>query len=116
MARTHELTSSSDPVEAAIARVLAAEGAARDSVASAQEAALARDEHTRATIRALTRRTQDRIAAVRARFARDTAERVAALDAEGERIANAPALCDDTLAALDAALAALAAELTGDAR
>lgn len=114
MARTHVPRTDADAVEAAIARVLAAETAAREAVANAQQAAAAQAEATRAAIRALTQRTQSRIAAVRARFARETGAQVSALAAEAERVAHASPLAEDELAALDAALAVLAAELTGD--
>ena len=116
MARTHDPRTSSDAVEAAIACVLDAETAAHASVAQAQQAAAAHGEATRATIRALTQRTQDRIAAVRARFAREVGTQVAELSAEAARVAQGAPLAEPELAALDAALAALAAELTGEAR
>lgn len=110
MTRTHEVPGSANAVEAAIVRVLAAETAAREAVAQATAAAAARDEATRGAIRRLGQRTQVRIAAVRARFARSVAADVAALDAECLRIAQ-PSLTAGELAALDAALTALAAEL-----
>lgn len=113
MARMHELPGSPNAVETAIARVLAAESAAREAMAQAMEAAAARDEATRGAIRSLSQRTQVRIAAIRARFARTIASEVAALEAERERIAQPVPLTSDELAALDDALAALAAELTG---
>lgn len=113
MARTHALPGSAIAVETAIARVLAAETAAREAVAQATASAAARDEATRGEIRSLASRTQVRIAAIRGRFARSVADDVAALDAERERIAQPTPLDAGELAALDAALAALAAELTG---
>lgn len=116
MARTHALPGSATVVEAAIARVLAAETAARDAVAHATAAAAARDEATRGEIRALAARTQVRIAAIRARFSRSVAAEVAALDSERERVAQPRPLAAEELVALDAALSALAAELTGDGR
>lgn len=88
MTRTHEVPGSANAVEAAIVRVLAAETAAREAVAQATAAAAARDEATRGAIRRLGQRTQVRIAAVRARFARSVAADVAALDAECLRIAQ----------------------------
>lgn len=116
MARTHELPGSATAVEAAIARVLAAETAAREAVAQATAAAAARDEATRGAIRSLAQRTGIRIAAIRARFARDVGSAVAALDAERERIAQPSPLTPAELAALDDALAALAAELAAERR
>jgi hypothetical protein len=112
LARTHDLPPPHDAVEAAIARVLAAEAAARDAVAQARDAAAAHAEATRAAVRSVTQRTQDRIAAVRARFDRDVAAQVALLEAEAERIAHAPPMAETELAALEEALAALADELT----
>lgn len=115
MARVHPLPGSPNPVEAAIAQVLVAETAAREAVAAATAAAAARDEATRAAVRSLETRTHARIAAIRSRFARSVAAEVAALDAEGTRVAQPAPLAPDELAALDRALATLAGELTGEA-
>lgn len=113
MTRTHEVPGSPPTVEAAIARVLAAETAAREATARATAAAAASDEATRGAVRALVQRTQARIAAIRARFARSVADEVAALDAERERIARPTPLTPVELTALDDALRALAEELAG---
>jgi len=114
VARTQDARTDADAVEAAIARVLAAETAARAAVAAAQQDATAQAEATRATIRALTQRTQVRIAAVRVRFARETGAQVDALAAEALRVAHGAPLAGAELATLETALAMLAAELTDD--
>ena len=99
-----------DTVEAAIARVLDAEHAARDAVRAADEAEATITEAARATARALAERTERRIGTVRAAFEARAAAEVAALDAAD---AGAPhALTPGDLARLDSAVTALAALLT----
>jgi hypothetical protein len=116
VSRTHAPPPSQVAVEAAIARVLAAEADARIAVQDARAAAEARAEAARAATRAIAQRTLSRIATVRMEFERRIAEDVAALNAEAEALAGAPTLSPAELAALERALAALAAELTGKPR
>jgi hypothetical protein len=99
-------------VESAIAQVLDAEHAAHDAVTAAEAAAAAMIEAARAAGRALAERTERRIGAIRATFERHAVEAVAALDATGHDAESRQDLTPDDQARLDAAVAALAAELT----
>jgi hypothetical protein len=105
-----------DPVEAAIARVLAAEVAARGDIARARDAARQSDEDARTAARALAARNAARIAAIRNAFARHTEAEVGALDREADALATAAPLDAADRERLARALAALAAKLTGAAR
>jgi hypothetical protein len=104
-----------DAVEAAIVRVLDAEHAARLAVAATERAAGATIEEARAAARAVALRTEVRLRAVRSAFERRTATEVAALDALAAEAALPHGLDADLLARIDAAVAALAARLTGPA-
>lgn len=108
----HDRVTSDDAVEAAIARVLDAEHAARDAVRDAEQAAAAMTEAARAAARALAERTERRIGGVRSRFEEKTTAEVAALDAAATEALVRHDLTADELARLDAAVAALAAHLT----
>lgn len=116
MSRTLAPPPSHAAVEAAIARVLAAEAQARIAVQDAREAAEARAEAARAATRSIAQRTLARIASVRTEFDRRIAAQVAELNAEAAALAGAPTLSPAELAALERALAALATELTGKPR
>ena len=98
-------------VETAIARVLAAEHAARAAVEAAAAAATARVEAARATAQAQAERTERRIRSVRSAFEARTAAAVATLEAAADLAATVhePGSGDD--ARLDAAIAALAARI-----
>ena len=98
-------------VEAAIARVLAAEVAARVALEDAQRRAAVEAEASRARARMIAQRTSARIAAIRAGFESAVASEVAALDAQAEALAGAHALTSGEIADLDRALAALTREL-----
>lgn len=116
VSRTHAPPPSQVAVEAAIARVLAAEADARIAVEDARDAAEARAEAVRAASRSIAQRTLSRIASVRTEFDRRIAARVAELNAEAEALAGAPTPSPAELAALERALAALATEITGKPR
>jgi len=98
-------------VEAAIARVLAAEVAARAALEDAQRQAAEEAEAARATARTIAQRTTARIAVVRAAFARKVAGEIAALDGQADALAGAHALTTEEIAGLERALAALTREL-----
>jgi hypothetical protein len=102
-------------VDAAIARVLDAEHKARDAVRDGEAEAAAMIELARASARALGERTERRIRGVRAAFEARTSATVAALVAEADAAGAAHELTAADLVRLDAAVAALAALLTGNA-
>lgn len=104
--------SAHDAVEAAIARVLDAEHAAREAVRAAEEAAAVMTEAARATARGIAERTERRIGAARARFEQKTSVEVAALDAKAAETLVPHDLTAEELARLDAAIATLATRLT----
>ena len=103
---------SAHTVDEAIARVIAAERDARESIAQAQSRAAALVEDARAVVRALEARTERRIGAVRAAFERRTRAAVAALDGEAAALGAEPALSNADLAEVERAVTALAAALT----
>lgn len=103
-------------VEAAIARVLAAERSARDAVALSREAAEAMTEATRAAARALHERTERRIRALHAAFEHRASTELAALEAEAAGLVKHDELSTDEQARVERSVAALAAELTRGAR
>jgi len=102
-------------IERAIARVLDAEVAARSSVDAARAAAAASAEAARAEAQAVAARADRRLRALRDAFERRTSGEVAALDAAAAEAGAAHALGPDDLERVDAAVAALAARLTGGA-
>jgi hypothetical protein len=108
--------SSTDAVEAAIARVLASERAARDAVARDRDEAAAMTEAARGEARALHDRTERRMRALRAAFERKVSTELAALEAEAAALVKHEELSADEQARVARAAAALAAELTGGAR
>jgi len=99
-------------VETAIAQVLDAEHAAHDAVAAAEAAAAAMIESARTAARSLAERTERRIGAIRATFERHAVDAIAALDATGHDAETQHDLMPADEARLDAAVAALAAQLT----
>jgi vacuolar-type H+-ATPase subunit H len=105
----------SDPAEAAIARVLLAEREARESIEHARHQAESIAEHARAGARAVAERTERRIRGVVGAFERDLTRRLAAIDGEAKRMATPHVLGDAELRALDHAVHALAIRLTGAA-
>jgi hypothetical protein len=110
---TSHRAASPDAVDAAIARVLEAERAARDAVVQAGETAAAMTEEARAAARTLAERTERRIRGIRAAFEERATAEVAALDATAAATSQERALGADELARVEAAVAALAASLTG---
>ena len=100
-----------DAAEAAIARVLAAERAAREAIEQARREVDAIVERARLGARALDERTARRIRAVVDAFERELAKRLAEIEAAGEQAARAQPFSQDETAALQRAVRALAAEL-----
>jgi len=108
----NESPSSESVVEAAIARVLDAEVAARDAVAATRVAAAAMAEQSRAAARGKAERTQRRIAHLRQAFEQRAEAELAALEATAGALgAEAPDAVE--IASLEAAVESLAARLTG---
>lgn len=101
--------------EAAISRVLDAEREAHEAIERALLEVHGIAEAARADARALAERTERRIRIVVGAFERELAARVAAIDAEADRLDSPQALRDDERAALQQAVAGLARELTGGA-
>ena len=101
-----------DAVEAAISRVLEAEVAARAAVAGARGEATKIAENAREAARRLALHTDRRIHRIRGAFDAQTAAQVAALEAEGAALGVATGLTVTEVANVDAAVAALARELT----
>jgi hypothetical protein len=102
-----------DAAQASIARVLAAERDAREAIARARIEVDAIAEGARSASRALAERTERRIRAIVNTFERDTAARVAAIDAEADRLDSPQPLDSEELAALQRAVQALARDLIG---
>ena len=109
----HEAPAPERAVETAMAQVLAAELAARESIASARVEAQHIGERSRAAARGLAERTQRRIHHLRAAFERATAAEVAALHAQAEVLAMPHEPGADEAGRIDRAVARLAAQLTG---
>ena len=100
-----------DAAEAAIARVLNAERAAREAVAQARQEVDGIVERARLDARALDARTERRVRAVIGAFERDLAERLARIQAATEQAARAQPFSADDDAALRRAVRAVAEEL-----
>ena len=113
---TVESTASTTVVEAAIARVLAAERDGRDAADQARRDADALEERARAAARALADRTARRIARIRSAYEARVAAEVAAIDAQAAAHDAVEALSAEDTERLDAALSRLAAELAGGGR
>jgi vacuolar-type H+-ATPase subunit H len=103
-------------VDAAIARVLEAEQAARDAVLAAEREAEQLTEEARGRARAIGERCERRIRSVLAVHDAHAAAHIAALDAEAATLGRPHALDADEVAEVRRAVLALAAELTGDRR
>jgi len=100
---------------AAIARVLGAERDARDSIAAAQAEVTHIGEEARAATRAIGERSERRLRRVVECIERDTATRLAAIDADAAALASQrPDVAGDD-AVVRAAVAALAGRLIGAA-
>jgi hypothetical protein len=99
-------------VELAIARVLEAERSARAAIAAARAEGSATNERARAAARALAERTERRIGRIRERFEGEVAAEVAALDRSAAALDLRYAPTPADLAALERAIARLAAEIT----
>lgn len=109
----HASTIPDREVEAAIARVLAAERESQEAIAAAHAEAAAIAERSRAGVRALAEHTQRRMRRLRAAFERRTGAELASLQMQAEALAapQPPAADDDARVA--GAVARLVAELTG---
>jgi len=113
---TVEPTAATSVVEAAIARVLAAERDGREAVDLARRDADALEERARASARALADRTARRIRRIRSAYEARVAAEVAAIDAQAAAHDATEGLSAEDTGRLEAVLARLAAELTGEAR
>jgi len=113
---TLEALPSETAVEAAIARVLAAEREAHEAVAQATRDADALNERARAEARALAERTERRIQAARAAYERRVIAEIAAIDALAASQDVQQPLSREDRQRLERALEMLARELTGDNR
>ncbi|HEX6017009.1 MAG TPA: hypothetical protein VFZ28_02810 [Burkholderiaceae bacterium] len=100
---------------AAIARVLGAERDARDSIAAAQAEVTHIGEEARAATRAISERTEHRLRRVVECIERDTAARLAAIDANAAALAEQRTDVAGDDAVVRAAVAALASRLIGAA-
>jgi hypothetical protein len=105
-----------DAIEAAIARVLAAERAARDAVGRARNDGAAMTDAARAAARVLNERTERRIRTLHAAFDRKVGAALAAFELEATRLTMHQELSAGERARVERAVANLAAELTGDSR
>ena len=100
-----------EAAEAAIARVLLVERAAREAVAQARLEVDRIVERGRLDARALDARTERRVRAVIAGFERVLAERLARIEAVAEQFAHAQPFSDDEQTALRRAVHVVAEEL-----
>lgn len=103
-----------EAVEAAIARVLDAERAARDSIDGTQKEAPAKVEAARLAVRGLNDRTERRIRRLRNAFERRIVADVKALDMQAAALESQHASSSE-IARVERAVRALARELTGGA-
>src|SRR5512134_632067 len=110
MSSTH--SAAFDPVDRAISRVLAAERAATDDVATAERGAAERLEQARESARRVSEAATRRIARIREAFAACTAAAVAARDEQAAAIPD-PEITAEAASDLRTAVARLADELTG---
>ena len=99
--------------DAAIARVLAAESQARQSIAAAEAEVVHIAEAARAAARAAAERAERRVRHVVECFERDTAAQLALIDAESAALDQRPADVAGDTAALQAAVATLVRRLIG---
>ena len=103
----------SDPADAAIARVLQAERDARQSIEDAHHQAESMAESARAAARAVAERTERRIRGVVGAFEQDLTRRLAVIDAEAAHMTAPHVLGEAELRALDGAVQTLASRLAG---
>jgi hypothetical protein len=99
--------------EAAMARVLAAEQAARSAIEGARLEAAAIAEQARTEARALAERTQGRIVKARLAFARQLQSELARMEAQACALGGASEPSPEELQRLRRAVPALAEQLTG---
>jgi vacuolar-type H+-ATPase subunit H len=100
-------------VDAAIARVLEAERAARDAVLAAEGEAARLNEEARARARTIAERCERRIRSVLAVHDAHAAAHIAALDAEAASLGRPHVLDAAEVEQVRRAVEALAAEMTG---
>jgi hypothetical protein len=98
-----------------MAQVLAAEAAARESVALAHAEAGHTGERSRAAVRAVAERTELRVRRLRAAFERAADAEVAALQAQAETLSRPTEPASGDAVRIAQAVARLAALLTGGA-
>ena len=108
----HASTTPDREVEAAIARVLAAERGAQQAIAAARAEAAAIAERSRAEARSVAEQTQRRMRRLRAAFERRTEAELAALQLQAEALAAPQPPDADDGVRVDGAVARLVAELT----
>lgn len=105
---------SSEAVEAAISKVLAAEREARESVVACRRQAEERLEIARREARLISERCERRMQAIRQAYAQALAQRLSAFQDESNRFKKAYVPTAEELARLRHAVATLADECTGD--
>lgn len=113
MAIPHEPLPSSEAVEAAILRVLAAERAARESVDACRRHAEELIDAARQEARLIGERCERRMHAIRQCHARALAQRLAAVQDESRQFKQTYVPTPEALARLRHAVTALTNELTG---
>ena len=110
----HEPFPSSEAVEAAISKVLAAEREARESVVACRRHAEELIEAARQQARLISERCERRMQAIRQCHAQALAQRLAAFQDESNRLKKAYVPAAEELSRLRHAVATLAGECTGD--
>lgn len=105
---------SGQAVEAAIAKVLAAERDARESVVACRRQAEECLEIARRDARLISERCERRMQAMRQRYAQALAQRLAAFQDESNQFKQAYVPTAEELARLRQAVATLAGECTGE--
>lgn len=110
----HEPLPSTEAVEAAISKVLAAEREARESVVACRRQAEELIESARQEARLIGERCERRMQAVRQCHARALAQRLAAIQDEARQFRQAYVPTPEALARLRHAVMALAGERTGN--
>lgn len=116
MAMPDEPLSSGRSVEAAIAKVLAAEREARESIAACRRQAEERLEIARRNARLISERCERRVQAIRQGYAQALAQKLSAFQDESNQFKRAYVPTAEELARLRTAVAMLAGECTGDTR
>ncbi len=114
MAIPHEPLPSSEAVEAAISKVLAAEREARESVLACRRQAEELIEAARQQARLISDRCERRMQTIRQGHAQALAQRLAAFQDESKQFKKAYIPTAEELARLRHAVATLAGESTGD--